>query len=198
MIMQKNVKYYIDSYKTAFITSLIIIASVASYRWFVAPHRNYLVAAQKYDEAVNTLVKKKQVINNTLKAKQITYDKLQQKYYNLQSILFEPAGERKYFSNIETICRQTGCKMIMLTFFQSSMSGSPETKDTNKQAASSSAYLTVESGYSNIMNLMSKLQEGEKLVRISSVNISSDGKNQGYLKCDMTITIYVTNEKKDI
>jgi Tfp pilus assembly protein PilO len=196
-MIPKNVTYYFNSYKTAFITCLIIIATVALYRWFVAPHRNYLEAAQKYEAAVSTMAKKKQVIGNTLKAKQITYDKLQQKYDNLQSILFEPAGERKYFSNIETICRQTGCKMVTLTFSQSSMSGSPETKDTNKQAASSSAHLTVEGGYKNIMNLMNKLQDGSKLVRIDSLNINSDSKNPGNLKCDMTITIYVTNEKKD-
>lgn len=197
-MMPKKVTYYFNSYKTAFITCLIIIATVALYRWFVAPHRNYLEATQKYDAAVSTLAKKKQVISSTLKAKQITYDKLQQKYDSLQSILFEPAGERKYFSNIETVCCQTGCKMITLTFSQSSMSGSPETKDTNIQAASSSAHLTVEGGYKNIMNLMNKLQESEKLVRISFVNISSDSKNPGYLKCDLTVTIYVSNEMKDI
>ena len=142
--------HYVDSYKTAFIASLIIIAYIAIYRWLVEPHRNYLEAAQKYEAAVNTLAKKKKIISNTLKVKRIEYNKLEQKYNNLQTKLFEPSGEREYFSNIDETCRQAGCKMIMLTFSQSSMSGSSEIKNANGQAASSSAHLIVEGGYKNI------------------------------------------------
>ena len=197
--MQKNMTYYMNSYKIAFLASLCFISAVAIYRWFVAPHQNYLAAAERYESAVSTLAAKKQLIHNNLKVSQIKYDKLEEQYNNLQTKLFDPLGERKFFSNIEDICRQSNCKMLSLTFSQSSIEESKaEVKSQKKEyAAASSAHLEVEGKYVNIISLMNKLQEEQRLVKISSVDINPDNKNQGYLICTMNITIYVIKEKKD-
>ena len=50
----------------------------------------------------------------------------------------------------------------------------------------------------NIVTMMNKLQDGRKLVRLDSVNMNTDNKNPGYLKCDMTITIYIANNLKEL
>ena len=88
--------------------------------------------------------------------------------------------------------------MLSLTFSQSSVA---ESKTVRKSIESefvtvSPAKLEIEGRYGNIVALMNKLQDGSRLVRISSVSINSDKKNPGYLECDMAITIYVTNEKE--
>lgn len=162
------------------------------------PHQNYLEAAQKYESAVSALAGKKQVISNDLKIKRIEHEKLQEQFNNILVKLFDPLGEREFFSNIEAFSQQAGCKMLSLTFSQSSAAGSKPAEKTraNEYVIASAAHLTVEGRYGNIAALMNKLQDGSRLVRISPVSINYDNKNPGYLKCDMTINIYVTNEKK--
>ena len=196
--MQKNVTYYVESYKTAFLASLFLIGAISIYRWFVVPHQDYLAAAQKYESTVRTLDGKKQIIRNDLKTKRIKYEKLQDQYNHLQSKLFDTLSEREFFSNVEDICRKAGCKMLSLSFSQSSAADfkSEKKSNENKNTVTSAAQLVVEGRYENIISLMNRLQDGTKLVKINPVNISSNNKNPGYLKCSMTITIFVTNEMK--
>lgn len=197
--MRKNVTYYAESYKTAFLVALFLVCAVAIHRWFVVPHQNYLAAAQKYESAIRTLDEKRKVISNNLKANRIKNKKLQEKLDILQEKLFNPLEEREFFSSVEDVCRKTDCKMLLLTFSQSSASGSKHERDLPKDeyVTASAAHLVVEGRYGNIIVLMNKLQDGTRLVKIDPVNIDS-GSNPGFLKCDMTVTIYVTNEEKDL
>ena len=197
--MKKKVTYYTESYKTAFLACLLFIGAVGIYRSFVVPHHNYLQAAQKYESAIDTLAKKKQIISNNLKTERIKDNKLQEQLAVMQDKLFDQFTEREFFSNIENLCRETNCKMLSLTFSLSSVSGTKSTQKPieNEYVISNPAKLVVEAKYKNIMNLMNLLQDNQKLVRINPVSISYDDKNPGFLKCDMTITIYVANEKRD-
>ena len=198
--MQKNVTYNAGTYKIAFLASLFLIGAIAIFRWFVVPHQNYLEAAQKYESAISTLAGKKQIISNNLKTKRIKHQKLQEQFTDIQAKLFYPLGEREFFSNIEGICRQAGCKMISLTFSQSPAAVSKPVRQSpeNDYISASAAHLAIEGRYGNIVALLNKLQDGSKLVKINPLSINADIKNPGYLNCDMTITIYVTNEKKDL
>ena len=123
---------------------------------------------------------------------------MQDQYNHLQSKLFDTLSERGYFSNIENICCKAGCKMLSLSFSQSSVADFKSKKkfNGNESAVASAAQLVVEGRYENIISLMNRLQDGTKLVKINPVNISSNNKNPGHLKCSMTITIFVTNEMK--
>ena len=197
--MQKKVSSFFGSYETAFLAALFLVSAVAIYRWFIVPHQNYLAAAQKYESAINTLDKKRKTISNDLKADRIRYKELHEKLDNLEGKIFDQLGEREFFGSIENFCREAGCKMLLLTFSQSSASGSKSLRDIQKNDSvnPSAAHLVVEGRYGNIIILMNKLQDGQKLVRINPLSINSDNKNPGFLKCDMTVTIYVTSEEKD-
>lgn len=200
MTMQKSVTYYTESYKFAFLAAIFLIGAVAIYRWFVIPHQNCLEAAQTYELVADNLTRKKQIINNNLKTKRIECKKLQERFSDVQAKLFDLPGEREYFSNIENLCSQAGCKMLSLTFSQSSLSDRRTVSESGEKplVIASSAHLTVEGKYMNIVTMMNKLQDGRKLVRLDSVNMNTDNKNPGYLKCDMTITIYIANNLKEL
>ena len=49
--------------RNVMLTSLVLIGTIAFYNWVVAPHRNYLLAAQRYASVTADLVKKNQIIN---------------------------------------------------------------------------------------------------------------------------------------
>ena len=197
--MKNKVTYNGDSYKFAFLAALFLIGAIAIYGWFVVPHQNYLKAAQDYGSAIDTLSKKKQVISNNLKTKRIEYDKLHENLSFTREKLFDLPGEREFFSNIENLCKKTGCKMLSLTFSQSAMTDSKTGKELteNKLVASSSANLAFAGRYGSIVAMMNKLQDSSKLVRLSSININMDSEKPGYLNCELIITIYVINEKRE-
>jgi len=54
------------SAKNAMFAALVLIGAVAVYNRIVTPHRNYLMAAQQYESAVDHLDKKNQTIHHDL------------------------------------------------------------------------------------------------------------------------------------
>ncbi|MBN2590289.1 MAG: hypothetical protein JXA96_10540 [Sedimentisphaerales bacterium] len=198
--MQKNITYNAESYKIAFLAALFLIGAIAVYGWFVVPHQNYIKATQNYESAVSNLSKKKQVISNNLKAGRIKSEKLQKQLSEIQGKIFDLPEEREFFSNIENDCEQTGCKMLSLTLSQSSLSDSKPDRELmeSKSVTASSANLSFMGKYGDIVTMMNKLQGSSKLVRFKSISINTVGDKPGYLKCDMIITIYVTNKEKEL
>ena len=198
-MLQKKWINSVDQYKTAFLASLMLIGAVAIYLWFVVPHRNYLKASQEYESTISTLSKKKQIIRNNLKVKKIELKELQEQFEDIQTKIFDTFQARDFFSNIEVVTKQADCKIILLEFspYKAVNETSSNEPEKNNYVTTSTIQLSVIGGYGNITALMNKLQDNLKLIRISSIKINPDKQNPGYLKCDMTITIYVTNEKKD-
>jgi len=51
------------------LAALVLIGVIAVYNWLVVPHRNYLLAAQKYESAAGNLARKNRVIAKNMKVK---------------------------------------------------------------------------------------------------------------------------------
>ncbi len=58
------------SSKNVVLVTLILIGVIAVYNWLVVPHRNYLLAAQKYESAAGNLAKKNQIVAKKVKTRQ--------------------------------------------------------------------------------------------------------------------------------
>jgi hypothetical protein len=187
----------VGSHKTALFASLVVIGAIAVYNWIVAPHRNYLLAAQRYESIVTALEKKNQIISNNLKIKKLELKELEDKFKHVQAIAFNPLEARAFFSSIKAVCEEVGCKMHSLTFSSANFASVADNPEINSYITTSKAQLIVLGGYGNIVALINKLQGGAQYVRIDSLKVNSDNQNPGYLRCDMDVTIYVINEKKD-
>ena len=133
------------------------------------------------------------------KIKKIELKELNKEYEYHQTKVFNPVSAREFFSNIENITAQSGCKVNSLKFSPENMinSDSSSGSEKNKYFSADTAQLSILGKYGNIVSLIEKLQGNAKLVKISSLKINSDNVNPGYLRCDMTITIFVKNEMKD-
>lgn len=189
-MLLKRLKNTTDSQRIAFLATLVLIGTIAVYNWIVAPHRNYLHAAQKYESTMNSLTKKSEIININLKTSNNELSKLQEQFNDNLKLFFKPEEARDFFSGIKVVTEKAGCIMNSLTFSSVNSTARKNKLKTDNYVTERGAQLSVMGGYSNIENLMNQLQNGSKYVRIDSIRISSDKENPGYLKCDTNITIY--------
>ena len=178
------------STRTAFLGAFVLIGIIAVYNWIIAPHRNYLQAAQTYESTVANLARKNKIIGNQVTMKIKELKELQEKLKESRVRLFNPVEAGEFFSNIQTKAEQVNCILSSLTF----SSARPE---TNGYITAQSATLSLLGGYENIMALMHKLQDGPKQVCIDSVEINSNEQDSVLLECGMTVTIYVIHRKEE-
>ena len=187
----------VSSQQNVIFVSLVIIGAIGLYNRVIAPHRNFLQAAQKYEEATDNLTKKKQTIGNNLKIRQKKLESLEEKLNSGFEMLFEFFEAKDFFNNIQAVSEEAGCNMHSLTFTQADMESDIKDPNSNVHITAKGVKLTVLGGYDNITTLMNKLQENSKYVRIESVKIYSDSSFPGYLKCDMSVTIYIISRKEE-
>lgn len=187
----------VSSQQNVIIVTLVIIGIIGLYNWVITPHRNYLQAAQKYEVAADNLTKKKQTIGNNLKIQEKKLVALKEQLNSDFEMLFESFEAKEFFNNIQAVSEETGCIMYSLTFTQSDSESGTNDPNANINITTKGTKLTILGGYDNITALMNKLQENSKCVRIESVKIYSDSSFPDYLKCEMSVTIYITSRKED-
>jgi Tfp pilus assembly protein PilO len=185
------------STRTVMLAAFMMIGVVAFYNWTVAPHRNYLIAAQRYESAVDLLDKKNQRIRYDLKVKRNKLDELQEKLRQIQLGLFDPVEAGQFLNNIQTESEQAGCVVSLLTFATGSAVSEKNHSNLYNSINKQQAVLNVSGGYTNIIALMKKLQDTPKKVCIDSVEINSNDQSIASLECEMTITIYVIHRKEE-
>lgn len=195
-MLPKNLKKSMRSTRTAFLITLVIIGAIAVYNWFVAPHQNCLLAAQRYQSAADELVRKNQIISNNITIKKEKIKELEDKFKQALSMIFTVAEARTFFSDIQNLSEQANCSVHSLTFSAANLLSGADGSGTNSYITEHQASLAVIGSYGNIIALMSKLQDRPQQVRINSVRIDLNGNNSGELKCSMTITIYVSHMKE--
>jgi Tfp pilus assembly protein PilO len=185
------------SSRTAFFGTFVLIGIIAVYNWIIAPHRNYLQAAQRYESAMTNLASKNDIISSQVTLKKKELKELKEKYKLSYSRLFNPVEAEEFFSNIQTKSAQVNCILSSVTF--SPVRSAPKTTrpQTDGYITAQSATLSLSGGYENILALMDKLQDSTKQVRIDSFGINSDQQDSASLECGMTVTIYVIHRKEE-
>lgn len=175
----------------------VVIGAIAAYNWIVAPHKDYLLAAQRYDLVAGNLAKKSQIVTGNVAAKGKQLEKLQGKFSQIHTRLFDPLGARKFFGQLQTVSEETGCNMYSLKFLPANPAISAGRLKAGSYITANRAVLSVIGDFGNILALMNKLQDRSEQVRIDAVNIKLIRKNAEQLKCDMTITIYVMQDEEE-
>lgn len=183
--------------RTALLAALVLIGAVAIYNWIVAPHRNYLLAAQRYKSAVGLLERKNQTIRQDLTVKRTKLEELQEKLRQIHLWLFDPAEAENFFTNIRTKSKQAGCIVSLLTLSPGSPASEEKRSKSNHYITKQQAILSVAGSYENIVTLMDKLQDSPKKVCIDSVGINADDMDTVHLECEMTVTIYVIGRQQE-
>ena len=181
------------SSKNAVLVVAFCIAAVAFYNHFVAPHRNYLRAAQTYETLAGVLNEKNEIIAGYVGTKKQELQQLQHKSQLIDASVFNDVEARQFFSGIQTAAEQTKCVINSLKFSQDGRQGGTSSSSQGPYVEASRATLSVTGGYRNIVALIRKLQGRPEQVWIDSLRLRLVSGR--LLNCDMTITIYVKHNK---
>ncbi len=177
--------------------SLILIAAIAMYNWIVAPRANYLLAAQRYEFAMENVVKNNKTIDNRVNIKEKKLQELREQSSQLQSTLFTSNQAREFFSDLQAISEETGCIVYSVNL----ISNKPNPiKDGQLQdtagIVTKSAVLSVVGVYKNITKLIKRLQSRKQKVWIDSVQLRTLDNRSDQPRCDITITICALTDKE--
>jgi hypothetical protein len=184
------------SSKNAVLVVVLCIAAVAFYNHFVAPHRNYLRAAQTYQTLANALEEKNRSIAEYVGARKKELQQLQYKSQLIDAGLFDDVEAKQFFSSIQTAAEQTKCAINSLKFLQDGRQSSTSSSSQSPYVEASRVTLSVKGGYRNIVALINKLQGRPERVWIDSIRLGLA--SDRLLSCDMTITIYVKHSKEGL
>lgn len=187
----------VRSSRSIVLTAIVLIGAIAAYNWIVAPHRDYLLAAQRYDLVAGNLAKKSKIVTSNVAAKGKQLEKLQGKFSQIHTRFFDPLGARKFFSQLQAVSEETDCIMYSLKFLPANPAIIAGRLKAGSYITANRAVLSVIGDFGNILALMNKLQDRSEQVRIGAVNIKLISKNAEQLKCDMTITIYVMQDEEE-
>ncbi len=198
MMLIDNLANLNNSTRNAIFAALAIIATIAMYNWILAPHVNYLSAAQQYETVVSKAVEKNKAIARDVENKTKKLEELYEQLAKSRNTLFAPGEAKAFFSDLQAVAEETGCTVRSLNLFVNksiSKDKRKQTEDTSGIVADS-ATLSVTGQYDNIFNLVEKLQNHAKSIWMNSFEIKTIDFNSAQLKCDMTITIYIIQDKE--
>ena len=195
MLLEKWTKSARSS-KNVMLAALVLIGMIAVYNWIVVPHANYLIAAQRHKSVIDVLAKKNEIISKDVIVKRKELEELQGELEQVRISLFDPIGAKEFFSDIEDMAEDTDCIIHSLDVSQARSALKADRSKASSYITANRATLSVVGNYRNIVALMSKLQDRLEQVQIDSVSIKLISSNSNQLKCDITITVYVIQNKE--
>ena len=192
--MTRNTRTIPAYSRSAVLASLVLIGAVACYNWFVAPHTNYLRAAQKYESTAEAMARKNRVISTGIAGKKKELAGLQAEFAQARELVFDDAGAKDFFNGIEPTAEKAGCMVSSLNF--PSTDKKPGARRSGGFLRLKHAVLNVLGDYTAIIALMNEFQNRRQRVVIDSISIESTGKVPGRLNCRMNVTIYVMQDEE--
>ena len=184
------------SSRNAVSTALVMIAAIAVYNQIVAPHTAYLFAAQRNESALSNIVRNNETIKNTVEFKRKKLQQLLEKSAQLHNALFKPDEAKGFLNSLEAIAEEAGCAVHSLQFGTSASAIKNNQGGNIPTISTNSAMLGVTGVYDAIIKLIEKLQMRNQGVLIESITMEPFNDSSDRLKCDMTITIYVIQNKE--
>ncbi|MHC4192465.1 MAG: hypothetical protein ACYSUB_22820, partial [Planctomycetota bacterium] len=184
------------SSRIAFSAAIIIIVAVAAYNWMVAPHTEYLHAAQQYEHMMGDVAMKNKLIKAKEAAKTKEVERLRAELAGVQTALFAPYEAKRFFSDIEAVCNASNCAVSSINFLSGNLSDLSASVETGSAIAENSAVVDFVGSYGSIINFLARLTDRSQRVFVPSLKISTFGSKPGLLECEMVVTIYTIRNRE--
>jgi Tfp pilus assembly protein PilO len=170
------------------LSSLVVIAAIALYRWILSPYSGQLFAAQQYKWTLDNTIHKTRVLGTTLKAKREKVGELTEEFDRRQNELFTQGEMQGFFGSLQAVARRSGCVIQSVTSVADEKPGSQNQRDASG-IISRKAVITINGGYGNIIKFLRELQTYKRKVWIESFKMDASG-NSGKLKCQVVLMLY--------
>lgn len=175
--------------RRALLIALVVVAAVGLYRWILAPYGSQLLAAQKYDFSLSSVLRKARILATTLEAHKTKLEEMAAESVRLRSELFMPGEMRSFFSSLPAVAARTGCLIQSINTPPEQQGGLRDQPTDGSGIIVKKAVVSVTGGYVNIVRFIEELQTYQRKVWIDSVRLET-GANAGKLKCQLTLTLY--------
>jgi hypothetical protein len=135
------------------------------------------------------------LITTQLKLHRQKLDELTQKFESEKQVFFEIDQAKDFLSGIQSIAEINGCQVVNLKL------SSPREitiKDNNSiDIQQYQADMSLLGGYGNIVKFLNTIQNKTAKVWIDTINVSMKQATSGYLRCNITLSIYTLKVKEN-
>lgn len=184
------------SRKNVVAVALVLISVIAIYNWFITPHSNYLMAAEKYTVATRAKEKTCRLIESELKLKQRKLDEFAGRFDSAKQEFFDAETARTFLAGIQSQAEKNRCFVNTLKF---SPAKQIITADTNNiDIKEYQVNLGVIGQYADIVMLLDSLQNRKQKVWIENVRLQLKDPSTGYLVCDAVVSLYTLKVTENI
>lgn len=182
------------SKRNIMVTAILIILAVAVYNWFVTPHAQYLMAAQKYEQTIDSIDRRGKILSSELQVRRKKLESLSNKYQQQKQSFFNIDQAKDFLSSLQATAEKCGCTVENLKLLPSrgvEAKGSGDVDIRQYQAN-----LSLMGGYGNIVKFLNTIQNRPEKVWLDSLNVNMKNSENGYLGCDVTLTICTLKVKE--
>ena len=174
--------------------SIVGIVALAAYNWTVSPLTTYLHAAELYESVMSNAQKKAAMIETQIHEKQSEFEKMQKEISDIENGFFTTVRAVEFFHDLEPISLQTNCNIESFEF----VSDAGNSRENDYGVVSKSAEISFTGYYDDIIKFLQKLSHCSEHISINKVFIESIQPKDKKLTCEITVTIYIVQNKEMI
>ncbi|HPD46750.1 MAG TPA: hypothetical protein P5279_09410 [Anaerohalosphaeraceae bacterium] len=182
--------------RTLICLSSIIIVGMAAYNWTVSPQTSYLRAAHLYEVMMGDAGRMTKTIKTQMNAKSKTVENLHREIAKIQGSFFTPKQANEFFLDLEPIAHQCSCTVDKLVFIASDPVAYKGDQDGSCSITVKRSAISFTGLYPDIINFLRRLSNYSQRILINDLNIESNDMVSGELNCQMTITVYIIEDKE--
>ncbi|MFA6177126.1 MAG: hypothetical protein WC765_11170 [Phycisphaerae bacterium] len=184
------------SRKNVTAVALVLIAVIAIYNWFVTPHSNYLMAAEKYTDAAKAMEKTGRIIESELKLKQKKLDEFAGQFDSAKQAYFDVETAKTFLAGIQSQAEKNKCLVDTLKFSPARQVITADTNDIDIKEYQ--VNLGVVGQYADIVMLLDALQNRKQKVWLDNIKLKLKDPSTGYLECQAVMSLYTLKVTENI
>ncbi len=174
---------------------MLLIGIIAMYNWFISPNTKYLAAAQKYSKMMDSTEKQSKIILSELELRRKKLDNLTQEFEQKKQVFFDIDQAKTFLSGLQSESEKSGCPVTNLQFRPLQ---NIAVKDNNSiDIGQYRIVMTFLGSYGNIVQFLNTLQNRPVKVWVDEINIGTKPSTNGYLSCDITLSIFTLKVKEN-
>jgi hypothetical protein len=184
--------------KWAVFAAPIVIGTVATYNWIVAPQVTYLRAVQKYEPVIARMAQEKTDLQGQVRGRKRELVNLKDQLNLLRPTLYTPDQAQQLWGDLETMAVQQGCTVINVQLGSSRPLPAGEQEQGSLRVEWVSAAVTVTGDYGGIVAFIGDLQAQTRKIWVSALMIEPTERDARRLQCRIAISINVIYEKEAV
>jgi hypothetical protein len=188
------IKHISWSKRNVIAAACVLIAMVALYHWFVTPHSQYLLAAERYEKAIGEIGKVNRIMDAELQIGRKKLDEISEQFRQKRQEFFEIDDAKSFLENIQAKAEKSGC--FVDTFRFSPAKEIAVEDDNSIDMRQYQVNLSVSGQYQDIVKLLDSLQNRKEKVWIDTIGLRLKDQTTGLLVCDLSLSIYTLKVKE--